>query len=174
PDRCRSAARPPRTLLTQVVDQATMVARGFAAADQIVLPLCRLRRAMAEDGRNDLDVAGRVDRDRARGAAAEERRREARSAPLARPLADGVRKALRGAGRTVSRDPTRSWAAYSRSRIALSYNRPIVPRHHALDLECPARRMAVALYGPLSGRPHPRTGIPRKQRGSRPPCRFRQ
>jgi hypothetical protein len=33
-------------------------------------------------GRNDIDVAGRIDRDRARGAAAEEMRREVRSARL--------------------------------------------------------------------------------------------
>src|SRR5215471_5224618 len=92
PERCRSAAWPPRQPLAQVVDQATMVARGFATADEIVLPLCRLRRAMAEDGRNDLDVAGRIDRDRARGAAAEEMWREGRSTRLTRPLADDVRE----------------------------------------------------------------------------------
>jgi hypothetical protein len=61
-------------LLTQVVDQATMVARRLAAVGQIVMLLRRLRRAMAEDGRNAIDVSGRVDRDRARGAAAEEMR----------------------------------------------------------------------------------------------------
>src|SRR6516162_9261407 len=101
PERCRSAAWLPRQPLAQVVDQATMVARRLEAAGEIVLPLCHLRRAMAEDGRNDIDVAGRVDGDRARGATAEERRREARSARLARPPADEVREGRLGAGRAV-------------------------------------------------------------------------
>ena len=39
-----------------------MVARRLEAAGEIVLPLCRLRRAMAEDGRNDIGVSSVVGR----------------------------------------------------------------------------------------------------------------